>query len=150
VQPGGEIGARLRQAVTLFDQGERAKAAEIFTEVLESGGSTEVKSKAYFYLGMIKLFESGDQAGLQDCKNHFDAYGQRFPNGPHQKICQDISAMLGKHIEQSRKQQQRIRALSRRVKELGEEAETLQYKIQKMEEIQQETDRKRKALDSTK
>lgn len=150
MQPGGEIGARLRQAVTLFHQGERAKAAEIFTQLLESEGSSEVKSRAYFYLGMIKLFESRDQAGLQDCKNHFDAYAQRFPDGPHQKNCRDVSAMLERHIEQSRRQQQRIRTLLRRVDELSEETETLRYKIQKMEEIQQETDRKRKALDSSK
>jgi DNA repair ATPase RecN len=55
--------------------------------------------------------------------------------------------LLEKHIERARKNGQRAEALNQAVGEQAKEIQTLKYQMQKLEEIQLETDRKRQSLE---
>jgi len=100
-----------------------------------------------FYLGVIKLFEMGDLHAMEVCKSYFEGYIKKYPTQPYQANATRIVRLLEKHIERARKDGQRMEELSQAVGEQAKEIQTLKYQMQKLEEIQQETERKRQSLE---
>jgi uncharacterized coiled-coil protein SlyX len=118
------------------------------------GDTSHVGPASEFYLGVIKLFEMGDVHEMGDCKSYFEAYIEKYPNQPYQTNAARIVRLLEKHIERARKDGQRVAELNRVVDELNQavgkqakEIQTLKYQMQKLEEIQLETERKRQSFE---
>jgi uncharacterized coiled-coil protein SlyX len=147
--------ARLQEALHHLQTGQNSTAGEILKELSSPEGDTShVGPASEFYLGVIKLFEMGDVHEMGDCKSYFEAYIEKYPNQPYQTNAARIVRLLEKHIERARKDGQRVAELNRVVDELNQavgkqakEIQTLKYQMQKLEEIQLETERKRQSFE---
>lgn len=95
---------------------------------------------AEFYLGVIKLFQTEDLRGMEVCKSYFQGYIEKYPTELYRANAVRIVRMLERQIKRTRK-------LNRVVEDQAREIRTLKYQMQKLEEIQQETERKRQSLE---
>ena len=140
--------ARLREALHHLQAGQNETAGEILKELSSpEGGISHVGPASEFYLGVIKLFEMDDLQGMEVCKSYFQGYIEKYPNQPYQANAARIVRLLEKHIERTRKEGRRVEELNRVVDEQTKEIQTLKYQMQKLEEIQLETERKRQSLE---
>lgn len=140
--------ARLREALNHLQAGQNESAHEILKELSSpEGGTSHVGPASEFYLGVIKLFEMGDLHAMEVCKSYFEGYIEKYPTQPYQANAARIVRLLEKHIERVRKDVQRVEELNQAVGEQAKEIQTLKYQMQKLEEIQLETERKRQSLE---
>ncbi len=128
--------ARLEKALDYLQAGENEAARKILEKLLQEGDTFQLRPVAAFYLGVIKVFEMDDLLGMEACKNYFQAYVEQYPTQPYTTNAAGVVRLLDKYIE-----------LARVVQEQAQEIKTLRYQIQKLEEIQQETERKRQSFE---
>jgi hypothetical protein len=140
--------ARLQEALHHLQAGQNETAGEILKELSSpEGGTSHVGPASEFYLGVIKLFDMEDLQGMEACKSYFQGYIEKYPTQPYQANAARIVRLLEKHIERTRKEGRRVEELNRVVDEQAKEIQTLKYQMQKLEEIQLETERKRQSLE---
>jgi hypothetical protein len=139
--------ARLQEALHHLQAGQNETAREILKGLSPEGDTSRVGPASEFYLGVIKLFEMDDLHGMEVCKSYFQGYIEKYPAQPYQANAARIVRLLEKHIERARKEGQRVEELNQAVDEQAKEIQTLKYQMQKLEEIQLETERKRQSLE---
>ena len=139
--------ARLREALHHLQAGQNETAREVLKGLSPDGGASYVGPASEFYLGVIKLFEMDDLHEMEACKSYFQGYIEKYPTQPYEANAARIVRLLEKHIERIRKEGRRVEELNRVVDQQAKEIQTLKYQMQKLEEIQLETDRKRQSLE---
>lgn len=132
--------SRLQRALRHLQAGENETAREILKELSREGGTSHVGPAAEFYLGVIKLFQTDDLHGMEVCKSYFQGYIEKYPTELYRANAVRIVHMLERQIKRTRK-------LNRVVEDQAREIRTLKYQMQKLEEIQQDTERKRQSLE---
>ncbi len=153
VVPGVILGqesseqARLSQILECLNQGKLDEAKEIINELSQEKNSSKTASIAAFYRGLINLLEMDGLAGMKDCLKYFETYSEKYPVGPYNKNVAMIVLLLNKYIEHSQKDKGQLKELTHQIEKQAQEIETLKYQMQKLEEIQQETERERQLLE---
>jgi vacuolar-type H+-ATPase subunit I/STV1 len=83
---------------------------------------------------------------MRGCRNYFQAFVDKHPKGPYRENAERIVQVLNSHIKREQKDRKRIKDLARQVSEQEQVIHTLRYKIEKLEEINRETEKKRHLL----
>ncbi len=139
--------ARLCQTLEYLKKGELEEAQEVLTELSQEKNGPETAAISAFYLGLIKLLEMDDLAEMKDSRAYFKAYLKEYSDGPYEKNSARILLLLNKYIEQRQKDKGELKELTGQVEKQAQEIETLKYQMQKLEEIQHETERERQLLE---
>lgn len=154
--------ARLQEALHHLQSGRNSTAGEILTELASPRGDTSHEGPASeFYLGLVKLLEMDNLQEMEMCKRYFEGYIEKYPSQPYQANAARIARLLKKHIALGRKEGRRVKELNQVVDELNQvvdelnrvvneqakEIHTLKYQMEKLEEIQLETERRRQSLE---
>lgn len=137
---------RFQKALQHLQGGRNETAREIFKELSREGGTSHVGPASEFYLGVINLFDMEDLQGMEACKSYFEKYIEKYPTEPYKANAVRIVRLLEKHIEQAHSEEGQVKKLNRVVQEQAREIRTLKYQMQKLEEIHEETDKKRELL----
>ena len=140
IEPSGQGSgsqARLQQALEHLKRGEYNTAQKILNEVVKQDTRPRVAQEAGFYLGIIMLYEMDDLAGMEACRAYFGDYVRKYHTGPYGGNAAKILQFVEKQIR-----------LALRARVQAREIRTLRYQIQKLEEIQEETERKRQAIET--
>lgn len=132
--------ARLQKALQHLEAGKIAPARKILEQLSRQENTSHVGPASEFYLGVVKLLEMWDPHGMETCKTYFQGYIDEYPTAPYKVNAVRIVRLLERQIGRTRK-------LNRVIEDQAQEIRTLKYQIQKLEEIQQETDRKRQSLE---
>jgi len=146
-KPWSEKNARLEEAVEKLHMGRYIEARKILSELIKDSDDSGGMPSAVFYLGIVKLLTMDDLAQMKACKKYFSSYKKKYPNGPYQKNTENIVNVLNQYIVLAQKDKLRMKELEGQVEKQNKEIETLKYQIQKLEEIQQETERERQLLE---
>jgi hypothetical protein len=139
--------AEFRFAMTKLENGDFDGARETLTGIAEREDNQELAAEAAFGLGVLKLLEMKDLTRMRSCRDYFQAFADQHPGGPYRENAERIVQVLNSHIQRARKERMRIKALTEQVSEQEKTIQTLQYKIEKLEEIHRETEQKRHLLD---
>ena len=147
--------ARLQEALHHLQIGQNGTAAEILKELSSPQGDTaHVGPASEFYLGVVKLLEMDNLHEMEVCKRYFQGYIDKYPSQPYQANAARIARLLEKHIALARKEGRRVKELNQVVDDLNrvvdhqaKEIHTLKYQMEKLEEIQLETERRRQSLE---
>ncbi len=137
---------RFQKALQHLQGGRNETAREIFKELSREGGTSHVGPASEFYLGVINLFDMEDLQGMEACKSYFEEYIEKYPTEPYKANAVRIVRLLEKHIEQAHSEEGQVKKLNRVVQEQAREIRTLKYQMQKLEEIHEESDKKRELL----
>lgn len=135
------------QAVELLNLGERAQARGAFERLLQEARSEEIRPKAYYFLGVIRLLEMNNLAQIQEAKEYFDQYPRLFPGGPYRQNALDISLGLDRILRRGENDQQEILARKRQAGRQQARIRTLEQKILQLEKIYLETEQKRQSVE---
>jgi hypothetical protein len=139
--------AEFRFAMAKLENGDFEGARETLSEIAVQEGDQQVEPEVIFALGVLKLLEMEDVDRMRKCKNYFQAFADQHPGGPYRENAERIVHVLNSHLRRAQKQQKRIKQLTLQVSEQEKTIQTLQYKIDKLEEIHRETEQKRHLLD---
>ncbi len=134
-----------RFAMTKLENGDFEGARETLSGITE--GDQEAAPEVAFALGVIKLLEMESVGRMRKCRDYFQAFADEHPGGPYRENAERIVQVLNSHIRRVQKGQRRIKELTRQVSEQETVIQTLQYKIEKLEEIHRETEKRRHLLD---
>jgi len=138
--------AEFRFALEKLENGDFGGSRETLIEITERGEESDVAPRAAFALGVLQLLEMEDPARMSACKDYFGSFLDQHPSGPYRESAERIVRILNGHIERANQEQDRIRELTQQVSDQEKVIQTLQYKIEKLEEIHQETEEKRHLL----
>jgi hypothetical protein len=136
-----------RFAMAKLENGDFEGARETLSGIAEPEDDQQVASEVTFALGVIKLLEMDSVERMRGCRDDFQAFADDFPGGPYREHAERIVQVLNRHIKRAQKEQRRIEELTRQVSDQEKVIQTLQYKIEKLEEIHRETEQKRHLLD---
>jgi hypothetical protein len=136
-----------RFAMAKLENGDFQGARETLSGIAEAEGDLPVEPKVVFALGVIKLLEMESVERMRGCRDYFQSFADEYPDGPYQEHAERIVQILNHHIRRAKKDQKRIRELTLQVGDQEKVIQTLQYKIEKLEEIHRETEQKRHLLD---
>ncbi len=139
--------AEFRFAMTKLENGDFEGARETLSGIAEREDNQEVAPEIAFALGVIKLLDMENLGRMRKCRDYFQAYADQNPGGPYRENAERIVQILTSHIRRAQKEQKRIKDLTLQVSEQEKVIQTLQYKIEKLEEIHRETEQKRHLLD---
>jgi hypothetical protein len=139
--------AEFRFAMTKLENGDFEGSRETLTEMAEGDDAGDLAPKVQFALGVIKLLEMEDLAGMKQARGVFRAFSDAHPDGPYREHAERIVLVLDTHIKRVQQEQAKIRKLTQQVKDQEQTIQTLQYKIEKLEEIHRETEEKRHMLE---
>jgi hypothetical protein len=145
VSPAGDE-AEFGRALDLLAGGQRAEARLILDRLVREGEPPGLRPRAYFYLGISRLYEMQGPADLEGLKRYFDAYREKYPLGPDQENAASISRGLGACVSQQETDQARMQALSRRLKDQEQLIHTLQDQIRQLEQVHRESEQERQSL----
>jgi hypothetical protein len=127
--------ARLQRGLKHLERGNYKTARETFTRLLQEDTAGDVAPAAAFYVGVLRLLEMEDLAGMEACRGYFQRYAKDYESGLYKDNAASILRFLDKQI-----------AVARRAQEQERQIQTLKYQIEELEEIQEETERKRRTL----
>lgn len=152
VQPQMEEASSLREAefhfaMEMLQNGDFEGARETLSEIAARDEPEGVPPRVAFALGVIKLLEMEDMERMRACRDYFQGFADEHPEGPYREDAERIVQILNGHIARAEKEQRQIRELSRKVSDQEKVIQTLQYKIEKLEEIHRETEEKRHLLE---
>jgi len=137
----------LKKALQLIQEGKRKEARTVLETLLQEEEPARMNPSMVLYLGAMQLLEREEPARLEASKEYLQACTERFPAGPYRDNAEQIVRLLEGRIKKARREGIRNREMGRLVEKQKEEIQSLKYKIQKLEEIQKETDLKRESLD---
>lgn len=136
-----------RFALLKLENGDFEGARETLSEIAEREEDPEVTPQATFALGVLKLLDMENGEKMLEGRDYFQAYASRYPDGPYREHAERIAGILSIHVNRSLKEQRQIQELAQKVNDQEKVIQTLQYKIEKLEEIHRETEEKRHLLD---
>ena len=135
----------LNQALTLIEDGKSGKAQQVMETLLKreelTGFST---TAAVFYLATVIVLEKKELQRLQACKETFQLYSQKVLDGDERENAEKIVQLFDTRIKGARDRQLELQSLYKRMSKQKKALKDLEYKLQKLEEIQQEAETKRK------
>ena len=136
-----------RFAMTKLENGDYEGTRETLTEIEKREDESDVAPKVAFALGVLRLLEMEDLGRMRACRDYFQNYADEHPGGPYRENAEQIVRILDTHINWAKKEEKRIKELSEQVSNQEKVIQTLNYKIEKLEEIHQETERKRHLIE---
>ena len=136
-----------RFGMVKLENGDFEGARETLSGIAEAEGDQEMVPEVAFALGVIKLLEMEDMERMRGCRDYFQAFADDYPAGPYRENAERIVQVLNGHIKRAQKDRRRIKELTGQVGDQEKVTQTLQYKIEKLEEIHRETEQKRHLLD---
>jgi hypothetical protein len=132
-----------RFALLKLENGDFQGARETLSEIARREDDPAVLPGVRFSLGVLDLLEAETPERMGDCRDYFQDYAVQYPRGPYQEHAQRIVRILTLYIHRAEGEQRRIQELTQRVSDQEKVIQTLQYKIEKLEEIHLETEQKR-------
>jgi hypothetical protein len=136
-----------RFAMVKLENGDFEGARETLNEIEEPEEDPDLASKVAFALGVLKLLKMENMESMRECRRYFQAYAEERPGGPYRENAERIVKILNTHIQRTQRDQRRLQELTQQASEREKVIQTLQYKIEKLEEIHRETEEKRHLLD---
>jgi hypothetical protein len=136
-----------RFAMAKLENGDVEGARETLSGIAEPEGDQQLAPEVAFALGVIKLLEMDSVERMRGCRDYFQAFADDYPVGPYRELAERIVKVLNSHIKRTQKERSRIKELTDQVSDQEKVIQTLQYKIEKLEEIHRETEQKRHLLD---
>lgn len=132
-----------RFALLKLENGDFQGARETLSEIAGREDDPPVAPGVSFSLGVLDLLEAETAERMEDCRDYFQAYAVQYPRGPYHDHAQRIVRILTLQIHRAEGEQKRIQELTQRISDQEKVIQTLQYKIEKLEEIHLETEQKR-------
>jgi outer membrane protein assembly factor BamD (BamD/ComL family) len=139
--------SRYALAMDKLEKGDYESAHEVFTEIAEREEADDLSTRVEFAIGLIKLLEMEDFPRMKECRDYFEDYSDRYPEGPHRENANRIVRLLNQHIMRAEREERTIKELTEQIEQQEKVNQTLQYQIQKLEEIHLDTERKRHLLE---
>jgi len=139
--------AEFRFALEMLENGDFEVAHETLSEMAEREDAQEMAPRVAFALGVVKLLEMEDMERMRACRDYFQGFADQYPGGPYREDAERIVQILNGHIARAEKEQNHIKELTRKISDQEKVIQTLQYKIDKLEEIHRETEEKRHLLE---
>ena len=136
-----------RFAMSKLENGDLEGARETLSGIADPEDDQEVAPEVAFALGVIKLLEMESVERMRGCRDYFQAFANDYPSGPYRENAERIVRVLNSHIQRVHRDTRRIRELTQQVSDQEKVIQTLQYQIEKLEEIHRETEQKRHLLD---
>lgn len=136
-----------RFAMAKLDNGDFEGARETLSGISVPEDDQQVEPEVAFVLGVIKLLEMESVERMRGCRDYFQAFADDYPGGPYRDHAERIVQLLNSHIRRAQKEQEQIKDLTRQVSDQEKVIQTLQYQIERLEEIHRETEQKRHLLD---
>ena len=130
-----------------LENGDFEGARETLSGIAETENDQQVEPEVAFALGVIRLLEMESVERMWGCRDYFQAFAGDYPGGPYREHAERIVQVLNSHINRAQKEEGRIKELTGKVSDQEKVIQTLQYKIEKLEEIHRETEQKRDLLD---
>jgi hypothetical protein len=131
-------------AMEKLENGDFSGTRETLSEIPKRDEDNSLAPKVAFALGVLQLLEMDDVARMSECRDYFQAFSDQHPGGPYRENADRIVHILSGHIERAKREQKRIKELTQQVTDQDKVIQTLRYKIEKLEEIHQETEEKRR------
>jgi len=132
------------EVLALMEKDRRAEARSLLEAGIQSRSPEETRSAAVFELAAALLLEQTDPARLKAFQEAFQRYALSLPPEEAGRGYADrILRILDVRIRQAERERRRTGALQGFVEQQQKELEDLEYKLRKLEEIQQETEQKR-------
>lgn len=135
--------AEFRFAMKKLENGDFEGSRETLIEIAERGENNDVAPRVAFALGVLQLLEMEDPARMTACRDYFQLFSYQHPGVAYGEYAERIVRVLDGHLERARQEQNRIRGLTQKVSDQEQVIQSLRYKIEKLEEIHQETQEKR-------
>jgi hypothetical protein len=142
-EPGSLREAEFRFAIEMLENGDFQGARETLDELAKPENEQEVSPEVVFAIGVVKLLEMEDVERMRGCRDYFQSFTDQHPTGPYREDAERIVQVLNSQLVRVEKEQRRIAELTRKVGDQEKVIQTLQYKIEKLEEIHRETEEKR-------
>ena len=136
-----------RFAMAKLENGDFEGARETLSGIAEPEDDQQLAPEVAFALGVIKLLEMDSVERMRGCRDYFRTFEDDYPGGPYRELAERIVKVLDSHIKRDQKGKGRIKELTDQVSNQEKVIQTLQYKIEKLEEIHRETEQKRHLLD---
>ena len=136
-----------RFAMAKLENGDFEGARETLSGISVAEDDQQVEPEVAFALGVIKLLEMESVERMTGCRDYFQAFADDYPGGPYREHAERIVQVLDSHIERTQKEKRKIKELTGKVSDQEKVIQTLQYQIEKLEEIHRETEQKRNLLD---
>jgi hypothetical protein len=136
-----------RLAMQMLESGDFEGARETLSGIPVPEGEHQVEPEVAFALGVIKLLEMESVEQMRGCRDYFQAFADNYPGGPYREHAERIVQVLNSHIMRVQKEETQIKELTVKVSDQEKVIQTLQYQIEKLEEIHRETEQKRNLLD---
>lgn len=132
------------EVLALIEKGRLAEARKrLEAESGESVGEG-MESGAVFELAAALLVEPTDAGRLKSFRDAFQRYASSLPpDSPARDPAERALRLLDTRIREAAREQSRTKALHEFVQKQQKELEDLEYKLRRLEEIQQETELKR-------
>jgi hypothetical protein len=146
-EPRSYRETEFRFAIAKLENGDFEGARETLNGIAEPEGDRLAEPEVVFALGVIKLLEMDSVERMRGCRDYFQTFAEQYPDGPYRDHADRIVRLLNNHIKGRRQDKKRIKALVEQVRDQEKTIQTLQYKIEKLEEIHRETEQKRHLLD---
>jgi hypothetical protein len=132
-----------RFALLKLENGDFQGARETLSEIVGREDDPTVAPEVSFSLGVLDLLEAESHERLKACRDYFQAYAAQYPRGPYRDHADRIVRILTLQIHRAEAEQRRIEELTQRVSDQEKVIQTLEFKIEKLEEIHRETEQKR-------
>jgi len=146
----GALEAQRAQAVeetlALLEQGRGEEARRVMEAAGVAGNATGAQGPCPEAFGLAAALLAGqtDLDGLTFFRETFRLYAERFPpESEGRKRADRVVRLLDGRIREAQKGLESARVLRRRLAEQGAALKDLEYKLRKLEEIQQETENRR-------
>lgn len=136
-----------RLAMAMLENGDFQGARETLSGIAVPEGDRQVEPEVAFALGVVKLLEMESVEQMRGCRDYFQAFVDDYPGGPYREPAERIVQVLNSHLERTQKEERQIKELTAKVSDQEKVIQTLQYQIEKLEEIHRETEQKRNLLD---
>jgi hypothetical protein len=134
---------RYAELLTMIENGRFREARSGLETSLSAPEAADVNTTAVFELAAVILLEKKDLTRLKAFKDAFQRYAESLPEGTSRENAERIVRLLEGRIADAYRERKRVKALDQRVEEQGKALEELEYKLQKLEEIQEESEIKR-------
>jgi len=134
---------RYAEVLSLIESRQYREARSKLEESLQGPEALDVNTTAVFELAAVILLEKKDLTRLKALKEAFRRYSESLPEGTCRENSERVVQLLEGRIADAYRERKRVKALNRQVEEQGKALEDLEYKLKKLEEIQEETEIKR-------
>lgn len=136
-----------RFAMAKLENGDFEGARETLSGISVPEDDRQVEAEVAFALGVINLLEMESVERMWWCRDYFQTFADDYPGGLYRVHAERIVQVLNSHIKRAQKAEGQIKELTRQVSDQEKVIQTLQYQIEKLEEIHRETEQKRHLLD---